>query len=74
LNEIGFEYCEEDDDEDIEEKNAKPENKNQWDLVAYFEGEQDVSEMFLATFLAEREAEQPNLPLIRKYFKKANRN
>ena len=32
LNEIGFEYCEDDDDEEeMEEKNAKPENKNQWD-------------------------------------------
>jgi hypothetical protein len=73
LSEIGFEYCEDDEDEEIEEKKAKPENKNQWDLVAFFEGEQDVSEMILATFLTERNAEHPNFPLIRKYFKKANR-
>ena len=74
LNEIGFEYCEDDDDEEeMEEKNAKPENKNQWDLVAYFEGEQDVTEMILATFLTERDTTHPNFPLIRKYFKNANR-
>jgi len=71
LKEIGFEYYE--DEEEIEEKNARPENKNQWDLVAYFEGEQDVSEMILATFLTERDAKHPNFPLIRKYFKSANR-
>ena len=74
MNEIGFEYCEDvDDEEETEEKNARPENKNQWDLIAYFEGEQDVSEMILATFLTEKNAEHPNFPLIRKYFKKANR-
>ncbi|MBI5592617.1 MAG: hypothetical protein HY881_19290 [Deltaproteobacteria bacterium] len=74
LNELGFEYCEDDeDDEEMEEKNARPENKNQRDLIAFFEGEQDASEMILATFLAERNAEHPNFPLIRKYFKNANR-
>jgi hypothetical protein len=74
LNEIGFEYYEDDDDdEETEEKNARPENMNQLDLVEYFEGKQDVSEMILATFLTERNAKHPNFPLIRKYFKKANR-
>ena len=71
MNEIGFEYCEDDDDEEeMEEEKAIPENKNQRDLVAFYEGEQDVSEMILAAFLAERNAEHPNFPLIRKYFKK----
>ena len=55
-----------------EEKKAKPENENQRNLVAYFEGKRDPSETILTTFLAEREAERPNLPLIRKYFKQAN--
>lgn len=72
MEEIGFEYHEEDDEEAIEERKAKPKNKNQRKLVTYFEGEQDSSEMIFATFLTERYAKRPNLPQIRKYFKKAN--
>jgi len=41
-------------------------------LVAYFEGEEDASEIIFAAFITERYAKRPNLPLIRKYFKKAN--
>lgn len=72
LEEIGFEYHEETDEEEIEEKEAKPKNKNQRKLVAYFEGVEDASEIIFTTFLTERYAKRPNLPLIRKYFKKAN--
>ena len=60
--------------EEIEEANAKPENQNQKDLVAYFDGEKEFSDRILEIFLEERNAENPNLPLIRKYFKKANPN
>jgi hypothetical protein len=76
LEEIGFKYYEDDDDydEEIEEANAKPENQNQKDLVAYFQGEKELSDRLLQIFLEERDAENPNLPLIRKYFKKANQN
>ncbi len=63
-----------DDDEEMEEANAKPENQNQKDLVAYFNGEKEFSDRILKIFLEERDAENPNLPLIRKYFKKANPN
>jgi hypothetical protein len=72
LEEIGFEYYEEDDYEEIEEKNAKPENQNQRELVAYLEGKQDPSEAILRTFFAEKDSERPNLPLIRRYFRGAN--
>jgi hypothetical protein len=75
LDEIGFEYREDDFDEaEMEERIAKPENKNQQELVAYFEGEQDVSDSIMAMFLAERNAEHPNFPLFSKYFRKANQN
>ncbi len=75
LEEIGFKYYDDDDDmEDREEANAKPENQNQKDLVAYFEGQKELSDKILQTFLEERDTENPNLPLIRKYFKKANQN
>lgn len=72
LEEIGFEYHEETDEEEIEERKAKPKNKNQRKLVTYFEGQEDSSEIIFATFITERYAKRPNLPLIRKYFKKAN--
>jgi hypothetical protein len=72
LKEIGFECHEEDDEEEIEERKAKPKNKNQRKLVAYFKGEEDASEIIFAVFITERYAKRPNLPLIRKYFKKAN--
>jgi hypothetical protein len=75
LEEIGFKYYDDDDDmEEMEEANAKPENQNQKDLVAYFEGQKELSDKILQTFLEERDTENPNLPLIRKYFKKANQN
>ena len=72
LEELGFEYHEDDDEEEMEEKAAKPENDNQRNLVAYFEGEGDATDAVLAIFLAERDADCLNLPLIRKYFKKTN--
>jgi len=76
LEEIGFTYYEDDydDNEEIEEANAKPKNQNQKDLVAYFNGEKQFSERILKIFLEEKETENPNLPLIRKYFKRANPN
>jgi hypothetical protein len=73
MEEIGFTYYEDDDDdEEMEEANAKPENQNQKDLVAFFKGEIELSDRILQIFLEERDAENPNLPLIRKYFKRAN--
>ena len=74
LEEIGFTYYEDDDYEEMEEANAKPENQSQKDLVAFFKGEIELSDKILQIFLDERDAENPNLPLIRKYFKKANQN
>ena len=45
MEELGFEYFEDDDDdnEEIEERNAKPENQRQRDLVAYFENKKKLS-------------------------------
>lgn len=74
LEEMGFEYHEEDDYEEIEEINARPENQNQKDLVAFFEGKKELSDRILEVYLEEHCAEHPNLPLIRKYYKKGNQN
>ena len=72
LQEIGFKYYEEADEEAIEERKARPRNKAQRDLVAYLEGQREISEGILTTLITERYQKRPNLPLIRKYFKSAN--
>ena len=74
LEELGFTYYDDDDYEEIEEANAKPENQNQKDLVAYFDGEKEFSDRMLKIYFEEQEVEKPNLPLVRRYFKSANQN
>ena len=51
MEEIGFKYNDDDDRDEIEEKNAQPENQNQRDLVDYFEGHLELSESILTAFL-----------------------
>jgi hypothetical protein len=74
LEEIGFKYYDDDDYEEKEEREAKPENRNQRELVAFFEGKKRFSKSLFETFLAEHDAEEPNAPLIRRYFREANPN
>jgi len=75
LEDIGFTYVDdEDDSEEIEEQNAKPENKRQRDLVDYFENKKKLSKKIFESFSEEKAAENPNYPLIRKYFRKASPN
>jgi hypothetical protein len=74
LAELGFEYFEDDNDnEEMEERNAKPENQRQRDLVAYFENKKKLSNEIFESYSEEKAAENPNYPLIRKYFKEANK-
>lgn len=75
MEELGFEYFEDDDDcEEIEERNAQPENQRQRDLVAYFEGRKKLSKKIFESYCEEKATENPNYPLIRKYYKEANKN
>jgi len=75
MEELGFKYFEDDDDyEEIEEGNAQPENQRQRDLVAYFENKKKLSKKIFESYSEEKAADHPNYPLIRKYFKKANKN
>ena len=75
MDELGFEYFEDDDDyEKIEERNARAENQRQRDLVAYFENKKKLSKEIFESYSEEKAAENPNYPLIRKYFKEANKN
>jgi hypothetical protein len=73
--ELGFQWFDDEyDQEEEEEKAAKPENANQELLVAYFEGSINISDQVLDSFLPEKESANPNYPLFRKYFKKGNEN
>lgn len=77
MEELGFEYFEDDyddEEEEIEERNARPENQRQRDLVAYFENKKKLSKKIFESYSEEKAAENPNYPLIRKYYKKANKN
>jgi len=75
MEEIGFEYFEDDNDcEEIEERNAQPENQRQGDLVAYFEGRKKLSKKIFENYSEEKATKNPNYPLIRKYYKEANKN
>ena len=73
LEMLGFEWHEEDDNKDIlEENRALPENENQKSLVSYFEGNLFLDENLLNIFLQEKNSNQPNYPLFRRYFRKGN--
>ena len=75
LEEIGFKYFEDDEDsEELEERNAKPENKRQKNLAAYFENKCKLTKEIFEIYSEEKASEKPNYPLLRKYFKKANKS
>lgn len=74
LEDLGFGWVDDGygDQEELEEKLANPENLNQEFLVDYFEGHINFSEVVLKSFLDEKNSQNPNYPLFRKYFKKGN--
>jgi len=76
MEELGFTWVDddEDDQEEVEEQQSKPENQNQELLVAYFHGEIGLADSLLELFKSEKESDNPNYPLFRKYFKRGNQN
>jgi hypothetical protein len=75
LTELGFTWFDDEVDEEGEEEGAATiRNDNEKFLVAYFEGETDLSDQVLNTYLAEKNSDSPNYPLFRVYFKKGNYN
>lgn len=75
LEEIGFVYYDDEpDEEEQEEALAKPENKNQRDLVAFFNGAISLSDEIVEKYLEEMRCPDPNYPLFRKYFRQANKH
>ncbi len=74
MEELGFTYVDEDDPEEIEEMNAGPENLRQQEIVAFFEGRRELTDGILEHYSMEKASDEPNYPLIRRYFKAANSN
>ena len=72
MEEIGFTWIDDSQEEIEEEKNANPMNVNQEYLVAYFEEKIEYSNKLIAIFIKETESINPNYPLFRKYFKVGN--
>ncbi|MBF0371594.1 MAG: hypothetical protein HQL52_19330 [Magnetococcales bacterium] len=70
---LGFMWVDDDNgQEELEERSAKPENARQKVLVGYFEGDIERSESILKAFMDEKNSEKPNYALIRRYFKHGN--
>lgn len=61
-----------DEDEVKEEGTAVPENINQEFIVGYFEGHIELSDAVIAAYTAEKTADSPNFPLLRRYFRQGN--
>jgi hypothetical protein len=77
LEEVGLDWREDDydllyEEEDREERAAQPETKNQRRLVHFLDSGGPITPKILDAYLEERYSDTSNLPLIRKYFKRAN--
>ena len=73
LEKIGFQWFDDDDGEEKrEEDTAVAQNESQDFLVRFLEGTGNLTNEVLEIFLSERNREDPNLPLFRKYFKRGN--
>jgi hypothetical protein len=73
LAELGFTWVDDEiDEEEVEERAATIRTHNEKYLIAYLEGEVELSDKVLDLFLAEKNSDSLNYPLFRRYFKKGN--
>lgn len=74
LENSGFQWLDDESDEDEikEEDAAIPENINQEFIVGYFEGHIQLSDAVMEAYNAEKIADSPNSPLLRRYFRQGN--
>ena len=72
MEDIGFTWIDDSQEEKEEEKNAIPKNVNQEYLIGYFEEQIAFNDKLIEVFINEVESENPNYPLFRKYFKAGN--
>lgn len=74
LLELGFEFFDDEGISEIEEERiAVPETEGQRHLVSFFEGRDDPSMEILGYFITETYSDEVNYPLIRRYFRQANK-
>ncbi len=72
---LGFGWLDDEYPDEVEEENnAAPENEDQKLLVAYFNGEIDLSDELVEVFLKEKQSDRPNYTLFRRYFRQGNVN
>ena len=75
LAELGFKWVDDEiDEEDLEERAATIRNDNEKYLVAYLDGEIELSDRVLDSYLHEKTSDRLNYPLFRRYFKTGNNN
>jgi len=73
LAELGFRWVDDEiDEEEVEERAATIRSDNEKNLIAYFEGEVELSDKVLDLFFAEKNSDSLNYPLFRGYFKRGN--
>lgn len=73
IAELGFRWVDDEiDEEAVEEQSATIRTDNEKHLVAYFEGETELSDQILHLYVAEKNSDSLNYPLFRRYFKKGN--
>lgn len=75
LVDAGFEFFEDEDEganEIAQEQAAEPKTEIQRRLVAFFEGTDDPSAEIIGYSLAERESNEVNYALLRRYFRQGN--
>ncbi len=72
MENIGFTWIDDSQEEIEEEKNVTPKNVNQEYLVGYFEAQIAFNAKLIEIFIKETESENTNYPLFRKYFKVGN--
>lgn len=75
LEDLGFEWHDDEDYDQIlkEESEAVPENLKQEYLVAYYEGHAGLNKQTIDAFIDERDSDNPNYPLFRRYFRQGNK-
>jgi hypothetical protein len=80
LEEVGFEWQDDDTDQQLYEEEAReehaavPKTQNQLRLIHFLDHGGRLTRRVLDAYLEERYSETSNIPLIRKYFKLANPN
>ena len=73
LAELGFRWVDDEiDEEAVEERAATIRSDNERHLGEYFEGEVELSDQILDTYLSEKNSDSLSYPLFRRYFKKGN--